>query len=314
MSEERRLAVLRAIVQDYVDTSEPVGSKGTARPPSPRCLCRDDPQRHGCPEEEGLIAPPHERQSDPHRCRVPTFSSTRLAAIKPMSVAERRAISHFLDTAVDLDDVVERTVRLLSTLTRQVALVQYPVDGSSVRHESSRRCPRSSPRRASSPRPVGSSSASSPARSTSLPWRRGPARRACAPTSDRSPPVPPRRSGRRPGRPLHPPVRQRCDADPHHRHGPCRCPGRRARGARGRRWHLAPGQAFGAEFTTSLGAWSRGPGGAHDPPQARHGQRAGCARRPYRPREPHAGLHATSMVSTGYGSGSDLVVGLGSSA
>ena len=27
MSEERRLAVLRAIVQDYVDTSEPVGSK-----------------------------------------------------------------------------------------------------------------------------------------------------------------------------------------------------------------------------------------------------------------------------------------------
>ena len=26
---------------------------------------------------------------------------------------------------------------------------------------------------------------------------------------------------------------------------------------------------------------------------------------------PHAGLHATSMVSTGYGSGSDLVAGLG---
>ena len=27
MTEERRLAVLRAIVQDYVQTSEPVGSK-----------------------------------------------------------------------------------------------------------------------------------------------------------------------------------------------------------------------------------------------------------------------------------------------
>ena len=40
--------------------------------------------------------------------------------------AERRAIQTFLDGAVDLDDVVGRTVRLLAQLTRQVAVVQYP--------------------------------------------------------------------------------------------------------------------------------------------------------------------------------------------
>ena len=33
MSEERRLAVLRAIVQDYVRTSEPVGSKALLERP-----------------------------------------------------------------------------------------------------------------------------------------------------------------------------------------------------------------------------------------------------------------------------------------
>jgi heat-inducible transcriptional repressor len=52
-----------------------------------------------------------------------------------MSQPERKAIQTFLDQAVDLDDVMNRTVRLLSQLTKQVALVQYPSLGrSSVRH------------------------------------------------------------------------------------------------------------------------------------------------------------------------------------
>lgn len=52
-----------------------------------------------------------------------------------MSSPERRAIQTFLDGAVDLDDVVDRSVRLLAQLTRQVAMVQYPsLPRSSVRH------------------------------------------------------------------------------------------------------------------------------------------------------------------------------------
>ena len=50
----------------------------------------------------------------------------RLAQLKPMSTPERRAVRSFLADAVDIDDVVERTVRLLAQLTRQVAIVQYP--------------------------------------------------------------------------------------------------------------------------------------------------------------------------------------------
>jgi heat-inducible transcriptional repressor len=52
-----------------------------------------------------------------------------------MSSAEKRAIQSFLDQAVDLDDVMNRTARLLAQLTKQVALVQYPSLGrSAVRH------------------------------------------------------------------------------------------------------------------------------------------------------------------------------------
>jgi heat-inducible transcriptional repressor len=59
----------------------------------------------------------------------------RLTTVKPMSGAEKRAISTFLDGAVDLDDVVNRSVRMLSQLTHQVAVVQYPtLSRSTVRH------------------------------------------------------------------------------------------------------------------------------------------------------------------------------------
>jgi heat-inducible transcriptional repressor len=59
----------------------------------------------------------------------------RLTTVKPMSAAEKRAIASILDGAVDLDDVVQRSVRLLSQLTRQLAIVQYPtLSRSTVRH------------------------------------------------------------------------------------------------------------------------------------------------------------------------------------
>lgn len=86
-------------------------------------------------EEQGYITQPHTSAG-----RVPTDKGYRLfvdklSQIKPLSAAERRAIETFLAGAVDLDDVVTRTVRLLAQLTRQVAVVQYPtLSQSTVRH------------------------------------------------------------------------------------------------------------------------------------------------------------------------------------
>lgn len=135
MSDERRLAVLRAIVQDYVATQEPVGSKALVERHglgvSPATVRND----MAALEEEGLIHAPHTSAG-----RIPTDKGyrlfvDRLTQVKPMSVAEQRAISRFLQEAQDLDDVVQRSVRLLAQLTQQVAIVQYPtLARSTVRH------------------------------------------------------------------------------------------------------------------------------------------------------------------------------------
>ena len=135
MVDERKLDVLRAIVEDYVATEEPVGSKALVERHglgvSPATVRND----MAALEEEGYIHQPHTSAG-----RVPTDKGYRLfvdklATLKPMSAAERRAISTLLDGAVDLDDVVQRSVRLLSQLTRQVAIVQYPtLSRSTVRH------------------------------------------------------------------------------------------------------------------------------------------------------------------------------------
>ncbi|MBO8194269.1 heat-inducible transcriptional repressor HrcA [Streptomyces oryzae] len=135
MLSERRLEVLRAIVQDYVGTEEPVGSKALTErhnlKVSPATVRND----MAALEEEGYIAQPHTSAG-----RIPTDKGYRLfvdklAGVKPLSSPERRAIQNFLEGAVDLDDVVGRTVRLLAQLTRQVAVVQYPsLTRSTVRH------------------------------------------------------------------------------------------------------------------------------------------------------------------------------------
>jgi heat-inducible transcriptional repressor len=134
-ADDRKLEVLRAIVEDYILTNEPVGSKALVDrhglSVSPATIRND----MAALEEEGLIHQPHTSAG-----RVPTDAGyrmfvDRLTEVKPLSSAERRAISAFLEGAVDLDDVLHRAVRALAQLTRNVAVVQYPVlSRSRVRH------------------------------------------------------------------------------------------------------------------------------------------------------------------------------------
>jgi heat-inducible transcriptional repressor len=133
--DDRKLEVLRAIVTDYVESREPVGSKALVDRHqlnvSPATVRND----MAVLEEEGYITQPHTSAG-----RIPTDKGyrifvDRLASIKPLSAAERRAIQTFLSGAVDVDDIVLRTVRLLAQITQQVAIVQYPASNSAiVRH------------------------------------------------------------------------------------------------------------------------------------------------------------------------------------
>ena len=126
MANDRRLKVLSAIVTDYVRTREPVGSKALVERyrlgVSPATIRND----MAALEDEGYIHQPHTSAG-----RVPTQKGYRLfvdevARIKPLSAPERAASTALLSGAVDLEQVVARTVRALAQLTGQLAVVEYP--------------------------------------------------------------------------------------------------------------------------------------------------------------------------------------------
>lgn len=135
MVSDRSLQVLHAIVHDYVDSNEPVGSKRIVdRYPLgvSAATIRNDMVAL---EDEELIVAPHTSSG-----RIPTDKGYRLyvdtlTRARPLSAAQRAAIERFLGESNDLDEVMHRTVRILAQLTNQVAVVQYPSqDRVVVRH------------------------------------------------------------------------------------------------------------------------------------------------------------------------------------
>ncbi len=122
--DDRKLEVLRAIVEDYVETQEPVGSKALVERHqlgvSPATVRND----MAVLEEEGYIRQPHTSAG-----RVPTDAGyrlfvDRLSSVKPLSPAEKRAISTLLTDAVDeattllrsADDNPDAIAQVLTTL------------------------------------------------------------------------------------------------------------------------------------------------------------------------------------------------------
>jgi heat-inducible transcriptional repressor len=134
-ADDRRFEVLRAIVADFVATKEPIGSKALVDRHNLGVSSATVRNDMAVLEAEGYITQPHTSSG-----RVPTEKGyrefvDRIDDVKPLSGSERRAILQFLESGVDLDDVLRRAVKLLAQLTRQVAIVQYPtLSTSTVRH------------------------------------------------------------------------------------------------------------------------------------------------------------------------------------
>jgi len=131
MTTDRRLEILRAIVDEYVETQGPVGSKVIADKRALGISPATIRNEMAVLEEEGLITQPHTSAG-----RIPTDAGYRLfvdklSTVKPLSTAERRAIETFLGGAHDLDDVAKRSAKLLADITKQVAVVKYPNVGDS---------------------------------------------------------------------------------------------------------------------------------------------------------------------------------------
>src|SRR4029450_1412213 len=100
--DDRKLDVLRAIVEDYVATQEPVGSRALVErhhlKVSPATVRND----MAVLEEEGYIRQPHTSAGGVPPDRAYRLFVDQLSRIKPLSPAERRAMERFLGGAVDL--------------------------------------------------------------------------------------------------------------------------------------------------------------------------------------------------------------------
>lgn len=131
----RRQQVLQAIVEDYVHLREPVGSQALVERHHLGVSSATVRNDMGVLEEDGLITAPHTSAG-----RIPTEKGYRafvdqITSLKPLTAPQRRAIRTVLESAEDVDDVMERSVRMLAQLTHQVAVVQYPVAiDTTVRH------------------------------------------------------------------------------------------------------------------------------------------------------------------------------------
>src|ERR1700704_6149476 len=103
--DERKLDVLRAIVEDYVATQEPVGSRALVERHQLRVSAATVRNDMAVLEDEGYLRQPHTSAG-----RVPTDRGYRLfvdklSSVKPLSPAERRAIHSLLAGGGGLDDV-----------------------------------------------------------------------------------------------------------------------------------------------------------------------------------------------------------------
>jgi len=124
--DERKRAVLRAVVTEYVTSGQPVGSAhvvATAGLEVSAATVRSD---MGALEELGLFTQPHTSAG-----RVPTDRGYRwfvddLRNAPPLDPRQREAIEELLGSARDVEDLLARTTTVLSQLTRLVSLVISP--------------------------------------------------------------------------------------------------------------------------------------------------------------------------------------------
>lgn len=121
--DQRKAAILRAVVQQYIETAQPVGSTTVAARPDVAVSSATVRNEMTLLEREGFLAQPHTSAG-----RVPTEKGYRFFVdglgdtdLQPSNV---RAVRDFFATAHgELESMLRETTRLLSTLTHSAAVV-----------------------------------------------------------------------------------------------------------------------------------------------------------------------------------------------
>jgi heat-inducible transcriptional repressor len=127
MLDERKTAILRAVVQEYIATAQPVGSGHVATAPGVRVSPATVRNEMAVLEQEGYLVQPHTSAG-----RVPTdkgyrFFVDHLSQPGRLDAARSQEVRAFFDSAHGaLEQMLLETSRLLSRLTDYAAVVIGP--------------------------------------------------------------------------------------------------------------------------------------------------------------------------------------------
>ena len=122
--DQRKAAILRAVVQQYIETAQPVGSTTVANRPDVAVSSATVRNEMTVLEREGYLAQPHTSAG-----RVPTENGYRffvdaLPGVDSPSPTNVRAVRDFFASAHgELESMLRETTRLLSSLTHSAAVV-----------------------------------------------------------------------------------------------------------------------------------------------------------------------------------------------
>jgi heat-inducible transcriptional repressor len=125
--DDRKAAILKALIEEYVETGQPVGSTTVSRGAALGVSSATIRNEMAILEREGYVTHPHTSAG-----RVPTDKGYRhfvdhLARQKELQPASRQAVTSFFATAHHaLEDMLHETSLLLSRITAHAAVVIGP--------------------------------------------------------------------------------------------------------------------------------------------------------------------------------------------
>ena len=133
MLDDRKAAVLRAVVEEYIDTAQPVGSAHVRRSAGVEVSSATIRNDMAALERDGYLSHPHTSAG-----RVPTDKGYRffvdaLHAPGDLGRPEQQTVTDFFDrTHVALEQMLSETSQLLATLTNYAAVVVSPASDTAV--------------------------------------------------------------------------------------------------------------------------------------------------------------------------------------
>ncbi|MDQ1439026.1 MAG: heat-inducible transcriptional repressor [Acidimicrobiaceae bacterium] len=127
MLDDRKAAILRAVVSEYIETAQPVGSQHVARQPGLAVSPATVRNEMAVLERDGYLVQPHTSAG-----RIPTdkgyrFFVDHLSAPGPLDPAKRQQVRDFFKAAHgEIERMLADTSRLLANVTDYAAVVVGP--------------------------------------------------------------------------------------------------------------------------------------------------------------------------------------------